>query len=249
MSATSSRGGLPAAVWILPGLLAGFLLGGIPPRAELAEVQAEVQKLKDEQVREMRRAARRSPLSVVGLDRTGMGAETERREEEPYDGPIPEGSMPVVTEAPGPKGDDTGGVAAVTDPPSMAEEFELAVEAQRIRRDQSRAALIEQADLDAAEVARLDEIAATMNERLGAMGDDLLAMMNDVNAAEEPDTTELLGLTHEVTGVLYDAQSALDELVGDSAEVDRTASEVWNLVDLESFRGAVEAAEQGGRGR
>jgi hypothetical protein len=74
-------------------------------------------------------------------------------------------------------------------------------------------------------------------------------MMDSVNADQEPSSRELLGLTHEVTGVLYEAQTAMDELIGDTSEVDRSAAEVWNLVDLEVFREAVEAAEDGRPGR
>ncbi len=245
----SGKAGLPAPVWVLPGLLLGFLLGGLQPRSQLAELESEVQRLKDEQIRDSRRAARRSPLSVIGLDRAGAGGEDP-----------PPDELSLADEPSEDEGEPTAGMVVeqadsgvpgneATAPQDLGEEFDLAVQAQQLRRDQSRAALIEQADLDAQEIERLDEIALAMNERLGAMGEDLLSMMDSVNANEEPDTREILGLTHEVTGVLYEAQTAMDELIGDSAEVDSSASEVWNLIDLEVFRGAVEAAEDGRPGR
>jgi hypothetical protein len=245
----SGRSGLPAPVWLLPGLLLGFLAGGLQPRSQLAELEAEVQRLKDEQIREARRAARRSPLSVIGLDRAGAGGEE----------PLPE--TPALAEdlealegdpasAAAPEAVDSGAPQPLAEgPQGFGAEFDLAVEAQQLRREQTRAALIEQADLDGQEIERLDEIAFAMNERLGAMGEELLAMMDSVNADQEPSSRELLGLTHEVTGVLYEAQTAMDELIGDTSEVDRSAAEVWNLVDLEVFREAVEAAEDGRPGR
>lgn len=245
----NGKAGLPAPVWVLPGLLLGFLLGGLQPRSQLTELEAEVQRLKDEQVRDSRRAARRSPLSVIGLDRAGAGSEDPPQDELAFaeeaneEGDEPTAGTVIEQADSGVPGPDS------KSPQGLGEEFDLAVQAQQLRRDQTRAALIEQADLDAQEVQRLDEIALAMNERLGAMGDDLLTMMDSVNANEEPDSREILGLTHEVTGVLYEAQTAMDELIGDQAEVDSSATEVWNLIDLEVFRGAVEAAEEGRPGR
>ncbi len=79
---------------------------------------------------------------------------------------------------------------------------------------------------------------AMMNDDLAFYGEDLLEMA----MSEDSDPTEALGLTHDVTGVLYESQLALDELVGD-ASVDEEARMVWNHMDLEVFRDAVEAVE------
>jgi len=121
------------------------------------------------------------------------------------------------------------------------EQFDLAVDAQRLRIDQSRAALAEQADLDDAQLAALDVATAEMNDRLSALGDDLLTMMN---SAGDPDSLELLGLTRDVSGILYDAQLNVDEIIGPDAvaSVEPDSREVWNYIDMESFRGAVESA-------
>lgn len=243
MSAASSPPGgrLPAPVFLLPGILLGFLLGGLPPRLRLAQAEEELELLKDRQFAERSRAARLSPLSVVGLGPGGAIAEPVA---EPRGEPSAPGPDPGAVEGPPPP--DTGAAPVVESgpPPSMMGEFNLAVDAQRLRREQTRAALIEQAELGAAEAARLDELSARMNERLAALGPELMAMMDAMQGGQEPSQADLLGLTHEVTGVLYEAQVALDELVGDRAEdVDSSAREVWNLVDLEVFRGAVQAAE------
>lgn len=240
-AASPSGGRLPAPVFLLPGLLLGFLLGGVPPRMRLAEVEEELALLKDRQFAERSRAARLSPLSVVGLGPGGPMAEPMAKPQGEAPSPGPD-ARPTA----GPPPPDTGPAPAVDPgpPPSMMAEFNLAVDAQRLRREQTRAALIEQAELGTAEVARLDELSARMNERLAALGPELMAMMDAMQGGQEPSQADLLGLTHEVTGVLYEAQVALDELVGERAgDVEDSAREVWNLVDLEVFRGAVQAAE------
>lgn len=219
----------------------GFVLGGVGPRTELAALDGELSRLQDELVEARSRAARRSPLSVVGLDR--MGAARPDDEDPPPPAPAaPRDELredadldPVVVE------DPAGGDA----PQDMAAEFDAAVQAQRVRLEQTRAALIEQADLGAPEVQALDQAMAEMNDRLGAMGEDLLDL---ALTGEEPDSREMLALTHEVSGILYDAQVELDEIIGPEAveEVDPSAREVWNYVDLDTFRDTVEAAEGAG---
>lgn len=123
-------------------------------------------------------------------------------------------------------------------PDDISQQFDMAVEAQNLRAAQSRQALMEQAELTDEELAELDDILAVMNDDLAFYGEDLLAMA----MSEDSDPTEALGLTHDVTGVLYESQLALDELVGDAA-VDEEARMVWNHMDLEVFRDAVEAVE------
>lgn len=221
-------------------MVLGFVLGGVGPRTQLTEQDDELSRLRDELVEARSRAARRSPLSVVGLDRMGASAPQSAP---PATAPgtassFDEDPSQVVVEEWEPSPDD---VAPQGSPEDLIAEFDAAVEAQRIRREQTRAALVEQADLRQEEVEELDAVVDRMNDRLGELGTDL---MDIALSGEEPDSTEMLALTHEVSGILYDAQVEVDAVVGEEVidEVDPSAREVWNYVDLETFRDTVEAA-------
>jgi hypothetical protein len=231
---------LPAPAWALAGVVLGFIAGGYAPNRAIATHEEELSRLQDELLKARRQAARRSPLSVMGLDRAGA----PQSRPDPQEGEAPDpGEDPVtaqVAEAPS----DSGGAPVVAEPGAPRDpmaEFDLAVQAQRVRVEQSRAALIEQAELDDAQVAALDQAMAEMNDRLAELGPDLLRL---AQSADEPDSRALLGVTHEVTGILYDAQTELDQVIGDQAieEVDPQSREVWNYVDLDSFRDTVQAA-------
>jgi hypothetical protein len=57
---------------------------------------------------------------------------------------------------------------------------------------------------------------------------------------ENVSSADMLGVTHDVTGVLHDSQESLDQLLGSPAAADDEARQVWNYIDLETFRPAVE---------
>ncbi len=61
-------------------------------------------------------------------------------------------------------------------------------------------------------------------------------------ALDEGDVSsaDMLSVTHDVTGVLHDSQMALDELLGEPAAPEEDARQIWNYIDLETFRPAVE---------
>ncbi|RME28763.1 MAG: hypothetical protein D6798_01645 [Deltaproteobacteria bacterium] len=225
------------------GVVVGFVLGGIGPRNELARVQDELSATRDELVEVQARLARRNPLEVLGLpDGLSGGGDLPRPEGA---APPPERRKPVPEPPPTAPAveDDPGGRPAGPEP-GLAE-FDAAVEAQRLRKEQSRAALIEQADLDDQEIAELDATIDAMNDRLGALGDELLDLALE---GGDPDAPEMLHAVHEISGILYDAQVELDAIIGEDAVdgVDPEAREVWNHIDLESFRDAVEAARDEG---
>lgn len=240
---------LPAPLWAVVGVVLGFVVGGVLPRQDLAERDAELARLQDDLVKARRQAARRSPLSVVGLDRAGAPSAASAPQRQADDQP---GSQPPRDPAPSPPRDTGAGpqldVVEVGGGGDPLAEFDLAVDAQRLRIDQSRAALVEQADLDDSQVEALDTAVAEMNDRLSEMGEELLDL---VESSGEPDSRALLGVTHDVSGILYDAQVEVDEIIGQDAveTVDPQSREVWNYVDLESFRDTVEAAGgvRGGR--
>lgn len=219
------------------GLVLGFVLGGVGPRRELAGLEAENSRLQDELVEAQARAGRRSPLSMMGLDRVQAAPQETREPVAPEPGEASSGAELSVA------GDEANATGTEAGTPEMAPELDAAIEAQRIRREQSRAALIEQAELDEDAVARLDAAVAEMNTRLTAMGDDLVEL---ALAGAEPDSQDMLRLTHEASGILYDAQVEVDELIGEEGldQVDPSAREVWNHIDLEGFRDLLDEAER-----
>lgn len=233
---------------LIIGILLGFMLGGLGPRRELAAAMAHAQDLDRELAQASRRARNPFAAPIPGLNQAFEKAEVERErlpdpdlapgEEEGGDEAL------AADEAPG----EDGVVEAQPrpDPEAMQRELSAAVDAQRARAKQTRAALAEQADLSDEELGEFDDIVADMNDALAVYAEDMVRW-----ADEEPDTVEALAVAHEVTGILYESQSALVDLIGEDAlgEVDEAAQQVWNYVDLEPFADAFgEQALGGGSG-
>jgi hypothetical protein len=125
--------------------------------------------------------------------------------------------------------------------------FLRAASVQRVRRVQSRAALAEQAALNDEELSEVDAALTEMNDELLGHGEELVLMlMSD----EPPSARELLGVTHDVTGALERAQIRLEEVVGPerAAQIDPSALEIWNHVDLAQLEPAVRASVERSRG-
>lgn len=216
------------AAWIVLGLVLGFLLGGIGPRRELGASREKVATLETD---------------LAKAKKSGGGGGGRGRFL-PFPGfdDVPTGSvrtMPAKTpRAPGDESPEASPDPSGT-PARIDEAFQLAVDAQRLRARQSRAALEEKARLDRAEMARVDDIMAKMNVSLAKHADELLAILA---SDKEPEAMDFLALSHDVTGILLESQTALQETLGaDYAGVDPSAREVWNYVDLEIFRPALES--------
>jgi hypothetical protein len=112
-----------------------------------------------------------------------------------------------------------------------------------VRRVQSRAALTQQASLSDEELARVDQVIAHMNDELRGHGEELVLLaMSD----QPPSARDLLGVTQDVTGILYRAQVQLEEIVGTDRmrSVDPSAVEIWNHVDLGQLEPAAREAVQ-----
>lgn len=241
-------------------MVLGFVLGGVGPRAELAERDAEVAEL-ERRLEEADTGGWRSP--VPGLDRI-LRAPRDARAEGTPGTPLPPAGEGAALEReaapaaePGP--DDgraglDGGVPRArwrerwrdARPTDRLEAFERAVSVQRVRRAQSRAALVQQAGLSDDELAEVDAVLAEMNGALAGHGEELLLLaMGD----EPPPAHDLLGITHDVTGILHRAQLRLEGVLGPerAAAVDPSALEIWNHVDLGQLEPAARAALERGR--
>lgn len=207
----------------------GFLLGGIGPRRESAELHERIDSLTEDLIEAQRNARPRSMryMPLPGMDALAQSAPTPAR--------TPRQRVTVETMEP----ESTPGDTPTPSPtPFDMQAFDAAVTAQRLRARQSRAALMEQADLNASEMATIDDVVAQMNDALAAYADELLAI---AQSGEDPDALKLLGLSHDVTGILYDSQAAFEDIVGPDglANTEESARQVWNYVDLEGFRDAV----------
>lgn len=234
------RAPLTALAALTLGLLIGFVLGGVGPRRELVASQQEVVTL-EEALEEAPSRGLRSPLP--GFERIlrppprDPRREPERRRDEQSDGPSAQRSN---------LGDagvrSTGEVDSEDDEEeSPYAAFQRAASVQRVRMLQSRAALVEQGDLDETEVAALDGALQTMNGALVGYGEELILF---AEGGERPPPRELLGITHDVTGILQTAQLELEGILGPerARDVDASALEIWNHVDLELLEPAARSA-------
>ncbi len=230
------------------GVVVGFVLGGVGPRRELAAAEDEIQRL--EAAMESGGSTWRSP--VPGLDRIlrTPGDDAPREEGDPVAHPGAE-----ATDGPRVAMDGVdGGVPGEERETwrdrwrsrarrSREERYDAFTEAatvQRVRRIQSRAALLEQADLDDDEAAELDGILDELNGSLAGYGEEILML---ASRDEPPPARDLLGITHDVTGILAGSQRRLEELLGPErmAGVDTSALEIWNHVDLDRLEPAARA--------
>ena len=229
------------------GIVLGFFLGGVAPRREVAARDQTIAHLEQE-LAEADRGGWQAPLP--GLERI-------LRAPDPAGAPLPAAPRAPSDEAAGEHEStavpDDGGVPPngwrerwrerESTPESRLDGFLRAASAQRVRRVQSRAALAEQAALDDEELAEVDRALAEMNDALRGYGEEVvLVVMRD----EPPSPREMLGVTHDLTGVLQRAQLRLEAIVGPerAAAVDPSALEIWNYVDLAQLEPAVRAAAE-----
>lgn len=217
--------------WLAGGVVVGFLLGGVRPRMEIASLEASLQEAQSRPARSGGRALNALP----GLGRV-MPAEAPSEV-----APQPTGEA-GPDEAP-PTGVIVEGAPPAGEPPrrSRREDFRMAIEAQELRRAQSRQALMEGAELDEEGAAEVDTILADMNDELMTHAD---LLMEIYVSGEEPTPREMLAISRDVTAILDDAQADLDRALGAeaAAELDEQAGMVWNHIDLRGFGPAVERA-------
>lgn len=237
-----NRAPLTALAALAVGLLIGFVLGGVSPRRELVASQQEVEML-EEALEEAPSGGLRSPLPGFERILRPPPRDPRRRTEsqaESRDGRDRERRRNSFG--------DAGVVAAESADDNSDDEdetpyaaFQRAASVQRVRMLQSRAALVEQGELDDAEVESLDAALQTMNDALIGYGEELILF---AEGGERPPPRELLGITHDVTGILQTAQLELEGILGPerTGEVDASALEIWNHVDLELLEPAARAA-------
>jgi hypothetical protein len=224
------------------GIVIGFVVGGIGPRLDLAVLQAKLNETRAELALAEQKSRKRPTLPVPGMSEMfGPAADFDDEPDAEQDDDTLAEDAEFDERAPS---NDSG---MDDEPPltaeDIAEEFDIAVDAQRMRAAQSRIALQEQADLSDEDMVEFDNIVDDMNVALTEYGD---ALMDIALSGEEPEAEDMLGLTHEVTGILYDSQTAVNDLVGTTGmdEADPSARQVWNHVDLGVFQDSIEGMQQ-----
>lgn len=211
-----------AFLGVVVGVVVGFLLGGAGPRRESAALRKENETLGDELLSARKKGGRQMRfLPLPENDST----------------PRPKPTATAVAA----NGETPGAQPAPTEHFKLQiDEFRLAMDAQRIRIRQSRAVLEEKAKLDEADQKSLDAILAKMNEELAKHAQQLAEAA--FWGSEQP-PLDMLGMTHEVTGILFDAQKQYQDLLGpDYAQLDENTASVWNFVDLSYFQSQFEQA-------
>jgi hypothetical protein len=245
---------IPAILALALGVVIGFVLGGISPRRDAAQKGELIVQLTR---RLEERAGGGSGLwrsSVPGFDRILQTPDDPSAAPLPSAGenveaPIAEreagGTEPIEEEAgDGGVPSNEGGWREGWEESSAGDRltaFQRAAAIQRVRVVQSRAALIEQAELTEEETIQMDEAIALMNGELRERGEDILRL---AMGEEPPAARDLLGITHDVTGILQRAQLRLEAIVGSERvdEIDPSALEIWNHVDLSQLEPAARAA-------
>jgi len=240
-----------ALACVAVGVVVGWLLGGVGPRVEVAERDEAIADL-ERRLEEADTGGWRSP--VPGLDRILRAPEEDERALRVLppadDGVEVAGDEGGASDPAVAYGD--GGVPRSQwrdrwedrDPEDRLAAFRRAASLQRVRRVQSRAALVQQADLTGEEAREVDAALSEMNDALSGYGEELILLaMSD----EPPAARDLLGITHDITGILHRAQLRLEGVVGSDrmGDVDPSALEIWNHVDLARLEPAARAAMQG----
>lgn len=230
-------------IWLIPAFIVGFLLGGVPARRDLAKATEALAQAQDELAEAQKRGGRRSslPIPLPALNDALSAPEDDPEEGEENTENNDQGDGAELVEMP-----SDGPPPSRNSAKELEEGFQAAVDAQRVRASQSRAALAEQAGLSDEDLQEFDQIVADMNDQLAAVAPDLIDLALSTEEGEEPNVRDTLGVAHDVTGILYDGQAALEELVGAEAlpDVEDASKQIWNYVDLETFGPALEAAAE-----
>lgn len=220
------NGASKAVLGVVIGIVLGFVLGGTGPRRDAAKLRKENEELADQLLEARRKAGRQSvqflPLPPSdGVPRPAATPEASPAETDPEASPTP----------------------TPDDVKLDIERFRMAMDAQKLRIRQGRQVLKEKTQINAEGEAELDQIFAKMNEDLAKHAD---AMAEAVFSGEETAPADMLSMSHEVTGILLEAQKAYEQVLGpDASNLDENTGAVWNFVDLAYFQSQFENAAAG----
>jgi len=239
------------------GLISGFLLGGVRPRLETQDLREQLTRANEELKGGRRSSGGSRFLPIPGFGDFGQqatpivsgsksaGQSSDDRPRRRWWSPprAAEGTQPPSSPPPPRLSENRGEGTAdrgQSPSPERREGFEAAISLQKLRAQQSRAALKEKAQLSDEQLARVDQVVLKMNQELSPYADQLMQL---ASATEEPQPLELLFVSQEVSSIMYKGQSEFEATVGAEPleKVDAPSKQVWNYVDLEMFKGAAES--------
>jgi hypothetical protein len=183
------------------GIVIGVAIGAVPAENWFSTVKSHAEQ-------EAKADCRKNDFSgVVG----GMLEDAGRRNE------------PIRAPAIAPDDTDAPPVAVASDAPPDAppmdieQEVSAAKTALEARRTQARAALIEDAGLDDAQLAAIDEATAVMNAELMALTDDLVA---DIQQNGQPSRRDTMVYAAEALDVMINAEDRMNAALDDTQRAD-----------------------------
>lgn len=238
---------------ILLGICIGALLGALAVSVlkgmEIRRLETEVRELEERGVESSGRASSAIATGLIpglsnALASNENGEAIEARPSENADQSSDLESADAGPNArrsrdPEPLSDERGGRRQRWSTP---EGFEASVLAQRMRRAQMKQALIERHRLRRDDVERIEKLQQTLNEKLAPYGEEVSLLAEE--GERNPKFSTVLTLTQDVTGILAESQQELDDIVGEPMGIEDRETQVWNLIDLETFRSAAEALQR-----
>lgn len=189
-------------------LLLGVVLGGLGPREDLRAAEARITEL---EAKECERPVAEGFAALLAAGAASRGGPSGDRPEDP---PTPEaqredGARPDAPPEEAPEADEPRSDVPVS---GEARSLDSARAAMEIRRTQARAAMIERADPDDAQLAEFDDALDDMNDELFGLADEVTARLA---AGETPERRELMTFAAEALDIVLVAdervQASLSE--------------------------------------
>ncbi|MCK6516505.1 hypothetical protein L6R46_15805 [Myxococcota bacterium] len=211
----------------------GLVLGGVGPRAEVAELQEQIEDLEDNDCG----PGLRSELAQLLAAGAGRRAPTPPADPALKFGDPEEiaAKNPEVAEAVA-EGEaareevGAGMSEAAREVASDAEGLQAARTALELRRAQARQALVEGAEPSDAQLERIDAAVDTMNASLSVLADELVATLE---SGEEPSRRDAMAFAADALDTLINAEDQIyDSLSPEQREaVDEGAIDPFSYVD------------------
>lgn len=211
----------------------GMVLGGVKPRAEVAELREKIEDLEDNDCGPGLRS------ELAQLLAAGAGRRAPPTPEDPalkYGDPEeiaaenPEVAEALAEEQAAREQATAEMSAAAKQVASDAEGLQAARTALELRRAQARQALVEGADPSDAQLESIDAAVETMNASLSVLADELVATLE---SGEEPSRRDAMAFAADALDTLINAEDQIyDALSPEQREaVDEGAIDPFSYVD------------------
>jgi hypothetical protein len=215
-------------------LTAGFLVGGLGPRAELRDAQAQLDEWKEQGCDEPgvgRGLAALFQGRPADFARPDSDFDPPDFEDPAEPSPEPE---PAQVDPPDPL-DPPPPEERAPDPllsPDDLDELDAARTALDMRRTQARAALREQADLGDDEMLTVDAAVGTMNAELQELATDMIYL---VKKHGEPTRLDLMVFAADTLEVMIETERSILDLLSDEAlrQIEDAAVDPFSYIDPE----------------